>query len=309
MKPFFQLAAILAYILSGQVKAMNQTSPKSAHPELVEGRRDTNYAIWTCSSLGVAEAPEERRLMDNSLFESARNNDSVKTQCLLDAGAKPTIRDLRGATPLHYAFYSAPSKTTTSPITPQILIAWGADPNAQDQRLNTPLHAAVRVCALSGIKTLINSGARVNTPNGCGETPLFLAVKKDVWQAIPILIEAGADINTADATGTTLLEISSKRSQRTRKALATTLAPQEIKHIIPALISLTNPCNDPGKKTIFGKDVALLIATQLIPAIMKSKITLGKKLLPQVAAKELEITILQTIHKMIATSPKMQSKP
>ncbi len=44
--------------------AMDQTSPRTANPELVEGRNDTNHAIWPSPSLGVAGAPEEQRRMD-----------------------------------------------------------------------------------------------------------------------------------------------------------------------------------------------------------------------------------------------------
>lgn len=236
---------------------------------------------------------------DIALSQAVRSNDLKATQSLLLEGANPNTRNWCKATPLHNT-----SKKAVSSIT-QLLLSFGADPNAQDMRLNTPLHYAVRAFSKNSVMELLDAGAHINAENSRGESALFLAVKKDAWQLIPILIERGASLDVTDSTGTTLLEIAAKRSIRTRKALVTCIAPQEVQHVIPAFIALTNPCNDQNKKTVFGKDLGLLIARQLIPEIIKNKLTLGTALMPRIDQKTIATVILQNIKKMILKAPRI----
>ncbi len=252
---------------------------------------------------------------DDELFKAARSNDRTKVQALLKEGARPSATDWCGATPLHYAYYNGQelssdalkSRRSLGEVgsTPQLLISFGANPNAQDIRLNTPLHTAVRAFSKSGIEQLIEAGAQVDVPNVRGETPLFLAVKKDAWQLIPTLIEAGASLDVTDTVGNSLMQIAANRNARTRNALVTSVSPKDVQHILPAIIVLTNPKDDPSKRTLFGKDIGPLIALRLIPEIMREKLTLGATLLPQARQQELQAIILQNITRMIAKSPRM----
>lgn len=242
--------------------------------------------------------------MDETLYKAIRSHKLATVQTLLERGANPIARSWYGATTLHVAYYKALWYGSDTSIA-QLLIALGADPNAQDMRLNTPVHCAVRAFSKEGITQLIEAGAQVNARNARGETPLFLAVKKDAWQVIPTLIKFGGIINDTDAAGTSLLKLAIQRSLRTRKALVTSIAPQEVQHVLPAIIVLTNPCNDPGKSTLFGKNIGLLIALQLIPEILQEKLTLGSALLPRAEPQALQTRILQNIQRMITKAPRM----
>ena len=171
------------------------------------------------------------KAMDPALFKAARSNDCLKVQTLLEQGASPSAVDWCGATPLHNAYYDAQIDQFDSSI-PQLLIAFGANPTAQDMRLNTPLHTAIRTYSVACIEQLIRANAQVDAPNARGETPLLLAVKKDAWLLVPTLIEAGATFDVTDFMGSSIVQIASNKSRLTRKALVTSISPQEIKSIL-----------------------------------------------------------------------------
>ncbi len=74
---------------------------------------------------------------------------------------------------------------------------------------------------------------------------------------------------------------------------------------------MTNPYDDPGKRTIFGKDIGSLIAFQLIPEILQEKLSLaqGLELLPGPWSEDvLRIVILQNITKAIKKLPLLSNE-
>lgn len=89
---------------------------------------------------------------------------------LLSKGANPTVADMKGNTPLHYAARTA-HDTAAIPM----LIAAGARVNAVNQDGDTPLHIAIRYGNEPGAKALIGHGAKVNIKNYANQTPLDLA--------------------------------------------------------------------------------------------------------------------------------------
>ena len=157
-------------------------------------------------------------------------------------------------------------------------------------------------------QALLAQNALVNAQNASGHLTLYTALEANNYAAISALIEAGAILDM-----TILNKAKCIRTHlHSRKLLATAVAPKEVQHIIPAIIALTNPKDDLGKRTIFGKDIGSLIALQLLPQILQEKLSLAKeiKLLPGPWTESgpwtedvLKIVILQNINKAIKKLP------
>lgn len=80
----------------------------------------------------------------------------------------------------------------------RFLLQKGADPNLRDLRGNTPLLAAVSAGADSVISYLIKGRANVNLANRAGETPLIRAVQLRNINVTRDLLAAGADPDQVD---------------------------------------------------------------------------------------------------------------
>ncbi|WP_066647586.1 MULTISPECIES: ankyrin repeat domain-containing protein [Sphingomonas] len=80
----------------------------------------------------------------------------------------------------------------------RFLLQKGADPNLRDIRGNTPLLAAVSAGADSVISYLIKGRANVNLANKAGETPLIRAVQLRNVNVARDLLAAGADPDQVD---------------------------------------------------------------------------------------------------------------
>lgn len=137
---------------------------------------------------------------------------------LLAAGADPNKRDKAGDSPLPASFDACwlDNFPAESEIIFNALIAAGADPNAGNAQGKTILsRASTEICYLPDrganvqlLKTLIASGANVNTPDKEKRTPLLLAAKsglKGNEEVMRTLISAGADVNLPDINGETPL--------------------------------------------------------------------------------------------------------
>ena len=130
-------------------------------------------------------------------------------------------------------------------------------------------------------------------------------------QAIQAVIEAGGDVHAENSSGKTPLDFMKEYDQPgpVCKALITTVSPQEIQHIIPSIIILTNPKRDPGKQTVLNKNVGSIIASQLIPVIINEKLALANKYLlyHSKSKAELQTAIEQSIRRVIRKSPRIQA--
>lgn len=104
---------------------------------------------------------------------------------LLDHGAKPNVKNLRGASPLHRAVgsYQA-SRTNEFLAVIKLLLDNGADVNLRDEYQWTPLH--------------------------------WLALDEDGWaiDLLEPLLKAGADRNAAGHNGQTALQIAEQRGRK-----------------------------------------------------------------------------------------------
>jgi ankyrin repeat protein len=115
------------------------------------------------------------------LHYAAGQNNVVKVQELIKAGADVTIRDGHQNTPLHEAAYFG----AVAVIEP--LVKAGADLNAQEQYGDTPLHKAVYNKQKGAVEKLIQLGASLTSKNKKGQTPKDMAqdesIKKSIQEA------------------------------------------------------------------------------------------------------------------------------
>ncbi|MDA4130301.1 MAG: ankyrin repeat domain-containing protein [Thaumarchaeota archaeon] len=142
---------------------------------------------------------------------------------LVKKGADVSVRNRRGAEPLHYASDGNPgvqnwnSKKQVETIA--FLISAGANPNALDNSGVGPLHRAVRQRCSKAVDELIRRGSNVRRKNKGGSTPLHLAVQNTgrggtgspeskalQREIIERLINAGADPKDRDGSGRTVLQ-------------------------------------------------------------------------------------------------------
>lgn len=79
------------------------------------------------------------------------------------------------------------------------LLQHGADPNLRDVRGNTPLMVAVSVGAEPVVAALIRNKANVDLANDGGETPLIRAVQRRDIAIVRDLLTAGANPDIADS--------------------------------------------------------------------------------------------------------------
>jgi ankyrin repeat protein len=106
--------------------------------------------------------------------------------------AEPRVvgwRDSLGYTPLHWAAAMCDQDAV------DILLEGGADPNARDIRGRTPLHVAAMSQIRSGdalLKSLVARGATVNAADNRGLTPLQFAQTLERSDLAQALLAAGA---------------------------------------------------------------------------------------------------------------------
>jgi ankyrin repeat protein len=87
---------------------------------------------------------------------------------LLAAGAEPSTRDDRGATPLHWLAASAglAGDQARGEACLRLLLAAGADPDARDEDGETALHSAARLGNVAAVRGLAEAGAYLEV-GGC----------------------------------------------------------------------------------------------------------------------------------------------
>lgn len=94
---------------------------------------------------------------------------------LIERGASCSIRNRRGAEPLHYAADANHWAPDQQAATISHLLVSGADPDARDVSGVTPLHRAVRTRSAAAVRALLQGGALPSSRNRAGSTPLDLA--------------------------------------------------------------------------------------------------------------------------------------
>ncbi len=119
------------------------------------------------------------------LMATARHNNLVAMEALLEAGADPNRPPRPGwGGPLHWAA-SGPAVA--------LLFDYGAGVNVANEYKVTPLHSAAKGSRVGAARALIRRGADVGATDSVEITPLFLAAKLSTPEMVEELLAAGAD--------------------------------------------------------------------------------------------------------------------
>jgi uncharacterized protein len=126
-----------------------------------------------------------------ALHWAVRANDLEMTGILLRAGARPSVANESGATPMELAAMNG-----NAAILDRLLQA-GADPNAPlSHSGDTALMMAARTGRVDAVKALLDHGAQVNAKETWGgTTALMWAVAERHPEVAKLLVERGADVN------------------------------------------------------------------------------------------------------------------
>lgn len=147
-----------------------------------------------------------------ALSWAAKLNDFESVKTLLEHGADPNVRDLRGQTALYRT-----ALLFEVPEIPEILLQYGADATIVTKWQNTVLHSMLNLARLKDmskeelpirlqfLQRCLDSGLPLDTRNRWGYTPLMLAMTENSHIAVAFLLDRGADYTVIDDVGNGIL--------------------------------------------------------------------------------------------------------
>ena len=143
-------------------------------------------AVLSVSPLGAAN--------DLPLIHAVRNQDLAAARALVAAGADVNLRQLDGATALHWAVHWEDLDTTA------LLISAGANVDTANDLRVTPLLMACTSGNAVIVETLLEAGANPRDALSSGETALMLASRAGTVKAVEALLTRGTDVNATEGT-------------------------------------------------------------------------------------------------------------
>ena len=205
--------ALMTACWKGNVEAINVLLNAEANPNITDNNGATwiHYAVAGDYSKATllkiiehgANVDVTRKRNITALMIACKMGNADAINVLLKVGADPHIRDIDGATWIHYAVGGDCSKETI-----QTIIDHGADVNTTNKQCVTALMVACQKRNIEAIDVLLNAGANVNVVDVIGETCLHAAVRghcsKEVLQA---LIDHGVDVNVRNKKSGTAIMI------------------------------------------------------------------------------------------------------
>ena len=132
---------------------------------------------------------------------------------LVNHGANPNLRDVKGCSPLHYAVMTPRSGEIIS-----VLLDAGADVNAINNDMDTPL-SMLRVVFIefkdfatmqTVLNQLVQAGADINCRDKFGDTLLHVAANNDNAALAEAVLALGADRALVNHSGDTPYDIASR---------------------------------------------------------------------------------------------------
>ncbi|MCL2802255.1 MAG: ankyrin repeat domain-containing protein [Treponema sp.] len=189
---------------------------------------------------------EVRNIDGNTPFmEAVRAGFIPSIEKLAQNGADFSTRNIRGDTPLHIAvdmerlevasmllsMGASIHARNTRNVTPfmiainksQRLVSMllsGNRINISDDHGNSALHVALNEKAPAEIiRTIVNTGARINAVDSNGKTPLRLSIDLNQWESVKIIADAGADPFMSASDNKTPAEIAFSKGGECIRAL------------------------------------------------------------------------------------------
>ncbi|KAJ8882445.1 hypothetical protein PR048_014253 [Dryococelus australis] len=126
---------------------------------------------------------------------------------LVKIGANVNCRDMNEFTPLHTAAENDVNLVTC-------LISHGAKSSLQDVFGRTPLFLAAQFAGVSVIGSLLGAGIDVNGPAYDGVTPLMMAAQRGILEHVDLLLHNGADPNREAKDGLMALHLALAKSDQ-----------------------------------------------------------------------------------------------
>ncbi len=125
-----------------------------------------------------------------ALHWAAHNGDADLAGRLLQAGAKPNVKNAFGATPMSEAAYNGSAGVIEK------LLAAGADPDSPGPDGMTALMLVARTTSVAAAKALLEHGAHVNAKESQkDQTALMWAAAQSQGPMVKELVAHGADVN------------------------------------------------------------------------------------------------------------------
>ena len=133
-----------------------------------------------------------------ALHWAVRVDDVTMAKMLLGAGAKATLANRYGLTPIAIAAGNGSASMIG------ILLDAGADANAPDPAGDTPLMSAIRTGRLDAATLLVDRGATVDATDATyQQTALMVAVRENHPEIVKLLIARGASVSARTRVGRT----------------------------------------------------------------------------------------------------------
>ena len=169
------------------------------------------WGEWLTAPLERAAARGKRDLAQQLFSAGAKIGDALHeaiyrghgetVSVLLESGASPAAKDVKGCTPLHIAAVRGETEIV------QLLLVNRADTEAFDDQDRTPLYQVTYHGHAAAARALLAAGADVNVPCGPRKMPAILtATLYGRVEILRVVIEqGGADLNAGDKNQNTAL--------------------------------------------------------------------------------------------------------
>jgi len=151
-------------------------------------------ALLCAADLLAADAVAEPVELAAPLVFAARDGNAQAVYALLKADPHPDVNQhtADGTTALHWAVYHNDAALVAA------LLAAGAKPSVRNDYGSTPMSEAAVRGNVRLLRALLAAGANVDSPNEDGQTALMILSRTGNTEAAKLLIEHGADVNARE---------------------------------------------------------------------------------------------------------------